>query len=127
MSFRSSGPTRPFASSWRGPTRPCAWPSNRADMPVRYRLKPALYRDSVALMRLAADLQARPGIHQAAALMATPANQAALAESGLALPAGLNSRPDDLLLLAAGDLEAQVEAGLDWAEDRLLRPARAEQ
>ena len=62
-------------------------------MPVlRYRLKPALYRNSVALMRLAADLQARPGIQQAAALMATPANQAALAESGLAVPAGLHSR-----------------------------------
>ncbi len=93
-------------------------------MPVlRYRLKPALYRDSVALMRLAADLQARPGIRQAAALMATPANQAALAESGLAWPAEVNGRADDLLIVAAGDTEAQVTAALDWAEARLLRPA----
>ena len=92
---------------------------------LRYRLKPALYRDSVALMRLAADLQARPGIRQAAALMATPANQAALAESGLDMPPGLNSQPDDLLIVVAGDEAAQVEAGLDWAEDRLLHPAGA--
>jgi FdrA protein len=93
-------------------------------MPVlRYRLKPALYRDSVALMRLAADLQAQPGIRQAAALMATPANQAALAESGLVWPAEVNGRADDLLIVAAGDDEVQVDAALDWAEARLLRPA----
>jgi len=93
-------------------------------MPVlRYRLKPALYRDSVALMRLATDLQARPGIRQAAALMATPANQAALAESGLAWPAGAKGRADDLLIVATGDTEALVEAALVWAEDRLVGPA----
>ena len=90
-------------------------------MPVsRYRLKPALYRDSVALMRLAGDVQAQPGIRQAAALMATPANLAALAESGLTWPAGRRGRADDLLIVASGDTEAQVEAALNWAETRLL-------
>ena len=85
-----------------------------------YRLKPGLYRDSVALMRLAVDVQAQPGIRQAAALMATPANRAALAESGLTWPAGVNGQADDLLIVAAGDTAAQVEAALDWAETRLV-------
>jgi FdrA protein len=92
---------------------------------VRYRLKPALYRDSVALMRLALDLQARPGIRQAAALMATPANRATLDESGLTWPADVAGRADDLLIVAAGDSAAQVEAALDWAEARLLSGAGA--
>ena len=43
----------------------------------------ALYRDSVSLMRLSASLADRPGVDRASAMMATPANLALMAESGL--------------------------------------------
>jgi FdrA protein len=92
---------------------------------LRYRILPGLYRDSVALMRLATGLLARRGITQAAAVMATPANRATLVESGLPWPDGANCRPDDLLLAAMGDAAGEVEAALDWAEGELRHPTRA--
>lgn len=92
---------------------------------MRYRLKPGLYRDSVALMRLAVEIQSQPGIQQAAALMATPANRAALAESGLAWPADVECRSDDLLILVSSDTQAQADRALGWAENRLLGPTGA--
>ncbi len=86
---------------------------------LAFRVRPNLYRDSVALMRLAAALAARPGVARATAIMATPANCATLAAAGLAVP-GLDAQPDDLLLVAAGQPEA-VETALDWADAELTR------
>ena len=42
-----------------------------------------LYRDSVSLMQLSAALSALPGVEQASAIMATPANLALLRDAGL--------------------------------------------
>jgi succinyl-CoA synthetase alpha subunit len=89
---------------------------------IQQRVKPGLYRDSVALMRLSAALLARPGITQASLMMATPANRQALAQGGLPLPAEAELRPDDLLLTVAGDDLAAVGQALDWAELELGRP-----
>ncbi len=63
------------------------------------------YRDSVLLMRLAQDLRAREGVHQAEVLMGTPNNLRALRDAGL-LPAEiLDARPasDDLVVVLEGD------------------------
>src|SRR5262249_47050751 len=43
----------------------------------------SLYQDSVVLLALARELRALPGVAEAAALMATPANRDLLAQSGL--------------------------------------------
>ena len=48
-------------------------------------LRRGLYRDSVTLMRLAATLEARPGIARASVVMASPANLTMLAENGVSV------------------------------------------
>lgn len=86
-------------------------------MPVRHALTPNLYRDSVALMRLAADLEALDGITRASALMATQANLDMLGE--IVTEAG----PNDLLVVVEGDDEAALDAALLVARDRLAAVA----
>jgi len=83
-----------------------------------------LYRDSVSLMQLSASLAARPGIEQASAIMATPANLALLAEAGL--DRGKRApRPNDLLIAVRGRNPADLEAALAAASAELERPATA--
>ena len=88
----------------------------------QHRLQPGLYRDSVTLMQLAARLLAQPGVRQAIALMATPANQETLASGGWRF-AGTSFKPDDLLLAVEAPTDAEALAALDWAEAELHRPA----
>lgn len=87
-------------------------------MPVfRYRVKPNLYRDSIALMQLTAALLTRRGVSQATVMMATPANCAIVSAWGMLLPPNLH--PDDLLLAIEGDNDEVVNSALDWAEANL--------
>jgi FdrA protein len=64
-----------------------------------------MYRDSVLLMRLAQDLRAREGVHQAEVLMATPNNLRALQEAMLLPAEVLEARPgrDDLVVVLEGE------------------------
>ena len=48
-----------------------------------HKVVPNLYRDSVSLMQLSAALAKLPGVEQASAIMATPANLALLREAKL--------------------------------------------
>jgi succinyl-CoA synthetase alpha subunit len=72
------------------------------------------YRDSVEMMRLASQVEALPGVARAAALMATPANLALLAEAGLAFDGLDGAAPDDLVV-------ALVAADAPGAEAALAR------
>lgn len=90
-------------------------------MIVRAAVRPAVYRDSVVLMRVAEALRARPGVREAAALMGTPANQALLAAAGLATPETGRAGPTDLVLAVGADTEAAAGAALA-AVDALLEP-----
>ncbi len=81
-----------------------------------------LYRDSVSLMQLSASLAARPGIEQASAIMATPANLALLAAAGLE-PGKLAPSPNDLLIAVRGRKPAELEAALAAAVTELEQPA----
>ena len=81
-----------------------------------------LYRDSVSLMQLSAGLAARPGIAQASAIMATPANLALLAEAGLA-PGKLAPSPNDLLIAVRGEDAADLEAALAAAVAEIDKPS----
>ncbi len=82
-----------------------------------------LYHDSVALLGLARELRACPGVTEAAALMATQANRELLARADLLTPEADAAGPADLLIVVAGttpeDLGragARAEAFLQAAE-----------
>jgi hypothetical protein len=59
---------------------------------VRCLLRRDTYRDSVELMRVAAEIEQLPGVASAAPLMGTPANRDLLAGAGL-LEGEANSAP----------------------------------
>ena len=87
-----------------------------------------LYRDSVSLMQFSASLAARPGIEQASAVMATPANLALLAAAGLeAGPRRGGAAPgaSDLLIAVRGPSPSALEAALDAAVAELDKPPPA--
>ena len=90
-------------------------------MPLLARLKRDTYRDSVELMRLSAEVAARPGVRQFSAMMATPANLELLRAGGLLAEALDGARPNDLCLAAAAEDVATAEAALAAAEELLAR------
>jgi len=75
-----------------------------------HRIVANLYRDSVSLMQLSAMLAKLPGVEQASAVMATPANLELLRETGLAGEA--KASPNDLLIAVSGKSAAPLEAAL---------------
>ena len=79
-----------------------------------HRLLPNLYRDSVSLMQLSAALGKLPGVEQASAVMATPANLEFLRQAGLA-DGDIAPRPNDLLVAVRGKSNAHLEAALATA------------
>jgi FdrA protein len=83
------------------------------------------YHDSVTLMRLARDLEALPGVHRAAAMMATPHNRALLAEAGLLAPEGERATPNDLVIAVLGEDAASVGAAEAAARAALTAPPGA--
>ncbi len=87
------------------------------------RVFPNFYRDSVSLMQLSAKLGALAGVEQAAAVMATKANLALLAETGLVREDTAPS-PNNLLVVVRGGDETQLEAALAEAKAALeARPS----
>jgi FdrA protein len=96
-------------------------------MPVRAVVRRSFYRDSVALMQAAERVRAQPGVREAAALMATPANQRLLDQAGLATEEAAGAGPLDLVLAVEAETGALAEAALAAAERLLLgeRPGPA--
>ncbi len=96
-------------------------------MTIVHAVRPGEYHDSVFLMRVARELGGLPGVRDAAAVMATPANLALLDDAGLG-GAALAAGPDDLVFAVRADDPAAGEAALARI-DGLLRatsPARVE-
>lgn len=85
------------------------------------------YHDSVTLMRLARDMEAVPGVVQAAAMMGTPANRALLADAGLLTEDGGGAGPTDLVIAVAATDEAAARAAEAAAQAALAtrRPVPA--
>ena len=73
-----------------------------------HQVVPNLYRDSVSLMQLSATLGALPGVEQASAVMATPANLALLREAGLLRRRAIAAGPNDLLVAVRGKSAARA-------------------
>jgi succinyl-CoA synthetase alpha subunit len=86
-------------------------------MPARFHILPRTYRDSVTLMQLAAKLTRLPGIGNASASMATPANLDLLREVGTDVST-VHAGPNDLLIMLEGE-DAAVEAALAEAQKLL--------
>ena len=80
-------------------------------MPVRCLVRPGSYFDSVVLMRIAADLGARPGVRAASLVMATASNKDVLEAAGLLA--------DDARAAGANDLVVAIDAAEDAAGDAL--------
>jgi succinyl-CoA synthetase alpha subunit len=84
------------------------------------------YRDSVELMRVAAQLEQRPGISRAALLMGTPANREIMAAADLLQDDATTAGPNDLVVALTAADPAAADAAITEAE-RLLtsQPAAA--
>jgi FdrA protein len=78
------------------------------------------YRDSVALLRLSAEVGARAGLESATVVMATPANLQSALEQGFDFDFVGSSRPNpnDIFLGVIGAIEA-CTAALNWAHQQL--------
>jgi FdrA protein len=88
-------------------------------VPARALIRRSFYQDSMALMQVAAELRALPGVREAAALMGTPANHEVLTAAGLATAETRTAAPGDLLLAVEADTEAAAEAALAAGARRL--------
>lgn len=82
------------------------------------RVFPRLYRDSVALMAVAAQTERTPGVERVGAVMATPANLEILERSGM-LPDGLSAASDDLIVVVRAIDETTATSSLDAAAHAL--------
>jgi FdrA protein len=77
-----------------------------------------LYRDSVSLMQLSADLARLPGIARACAVMASPANITLLREAELC-PGEVTASANDVIIVVAGGVEADTSRALEVAQQAL--------
>lgn len=87
------------------------------------KLIPNFYRDSVALMQLAAQMERLAGVERAAAVMATRSNLDLLESIGL-VDAGQTPHPDSVLIAMEGEDDA-IEAALLSAEQNLRQAAES--
>lgn len=87
---------------------------------VLNRVRRGFYADSVALMRIARELGAAPGVLQASLMIGTASNKALLADSGLLAKEGRAARPDDLVIAVKAKTAAQAGTALGFAESLLL-------
>jgi FdrA protein len=81
-------------------------------VPTATRIQANLYKDSVALMRIAQQVLAREGVRRATLQMGTPANKAILANAGLLADALEGARPADVMIAVEADTAEAVEAAL---------------
>jgi FdrA protein len=82
------------------------------------------YRDSVALLALARVLRASAGVSEVAALMATDANKALMAQSGLLTPEATAAGPNDLVVVVRATSAADAERAVATAAGLLAAAGR---
>jgi FdrA protein len=92
-------------------------------MTVASRVLPDRYVDSVVLMRLSQRLTQLPGVVDAAAMMATEANKAMLADGGFATKGSEDARADDLIVAVKAADADTASAALADLEELLKAPA----
>lgn len=87
-------------------------------------MKRSAYRDSVALLALARELRSPAGVTEAAALMATEANKALLARSGLLTEEAASAGPNDLVVAIQTLTPVDAERARARAEEILASGSR---
>ncbi len=92
---------------------------------VRQRVFRNAYRDSVELMRIAAEVERLPGVIRAGLVMCTPANLAIVDEAGLGKGLDPAAGPNDMVVALAANDDAAAEAAFERAAT-LMRGAAAE-
>lgn len=88
-------------------------------MAIRVAILKSFYRDSVTLMRVAAEMQASTGVVEVAALMGTAANHALLDDAGLSTDESRTAGPNDLIVAVEADSARSAEEALATARRRL--------
>jgi succinyl-CoA synthetase alpha subunit len=86
---------------------------------VHARIFANTYRDSVELMRIAAEIEALPGIVRAGLVMATPANRMVLATARLLSDDSAAASANDLVVAVSADDAEAADRALDLAASRL--------
>lgn len=94
-------------------------------MVVKGRLLKSMYRDSIALMRIASALFQRDEIARAEVLVATPVNLESLRHDGLHCREIDGATPNDIVMVVEATTEAVALDGLEWAETALKSPTVA--
>lgn len=89
------------------------------------RIKPNLYKDSVALMRIAEKLLADPVITRATLVMATPANKEILQEAGLLDTGASTAAASDLIVVIESSDAAAANAAFDIVDASLQGGSQA--
>lgn len=92
-------------------------------MIVQTLVKPGEYRDSVALMLIARELTALPGVSDVSVVMGTPANKAVLQQAGMLTDNATTATPNDLLIVVQARDDATARASLDKAQQLLAQKA----
>lgn len=77
------------------------------------------YLDSVALMRLSAELAALPEVADAVLMIGTDANKQIMREAGLLSEAGRKAGPNDLVIALRAGSDQSAAAALSTARERL--------
>lgn len=75
-------------------------------------VKPSLYKDSVALMRIGRELEGLAGVRRATLLMGTPANRELLRRAKLDAAELDAARPNDLMIVVEAETRAALEGAL---------------
>ena len=81
------------------------------------------YRDSIALMRIAATLSRRGGVARVEVLLGTPANIEALQHGGLFMPDIGSVTRNDIVVAVEADSGSDASDALALAEEMLVGPA----
>jgi FdrA protein len=84
-------------------------------------VRPGGYYDSIVLMQLQAALAELPGVLDAAAVMATPDNQALLAASDLLPDEAIEAGPADLLVVVRAETGSAATEALSHVDALLVR------
>jgi FdrA protein len=90
---------------------------------VQTLIKLGEYRDSVALMLIARELTALPGVSDVSVVMGTPANKAVLQQAGMLTDSATTATPNDLLIVVQAKDDATARASLDKAQQLLAQKA----
>jgi succinyl-CoA synthetase alpha subunit len=95
-------------------------------VPIAAIVRPNLYKDSVALMRVSELVLARAGVRRATLLMGTPANKGMLREAGLWQAELDAARPNDVMIVVEADTLEAIEVARNEVEHALAgeRPAQ---